>query len=149
LPLHPSLAWGSTMVDKPTRLKAAHLIEDFTQGKLTNDEFVDRCPKSADKSLRAISSMTWFAYSDLREHRLEGKHALTDKGKEMFQRCIVFLNTELEYSGPDDLFDATAGLKRLWHWITRSTEPVEPEWMQWWPFDSLEQFNRYKANQGI
>jgi len=131
------------------RLKAAHLIEDFMRGNLTNYGFEDRYPKSADKSLQAIRSMAWFAYSDLREHRLEGKHALTEKEKEVFQRCILFLNTELEYSGPDDFFDATAGLKRLWHWITRSTESVEAEWMQWWPFDSLEQFNRYKANQPI
>jgi hypothetical protein len=85
----------SQMMDKASRLKAANLIQDFRQGKITNDEFVRAFPRSDDKAVKAIGSMLWFCYDDLHEHRLIGKHALSADGEMLVDRCILFLNTDL------------------------------------------------------
>ena len=120
------------MVDKQSRLKAANLVQDFKSGRITNDEFVAAFPSSDDAAIMAIRSMLWFCYDDLREHRLTGKWALTDDGENLFNRCILFLKTDLEYCGRKNLASISASLERWWRWLTRKSEPaIAP----WWPFE--------------
>ena len=61
------------MVDKLRRVEAAKLIEDFLSCRITNFEYDERYPRSDDPALFAIYSMLWFAYSDLRNHRMDGR----------------------------------------------------------------------------
>ena len=121
------------MVDKHSRLKALNLIHDFKHGVITNDEFVTAFPRSNDAAIGAIGSMLWFCYDDLRQHRLTGKWALTLEGEKLFDRCILFLKTDLEYYGPANLASISMALKRLWRWLTRNSEAVITPW---WPFEN-------------
>lgn len=126
------------MVDKPKRLEAAKLIEDFLACRITNFQYGDRYPRSTgDPALLAIYSMLWFAYSDVREHRMEGKHALKNEGRKLADQCILFLRTESEYHGPKNFVSLSAPLKKIWYWLRRKSPPelTEPAW----PFDTSEQ----------
>lgn len=124
------------MVDRQSRLRAANLIQDFQPAAITNDELVDTFPRSPDRAIVAIRSMLWFCYDDLREHRLTGKWALTKEGEELFERCILFLKTDLEYCGRENLAGIFASLERWWRWLTRNPEPaIAP----WWPFETQAQ----------
>lgn len=123
------------MVDKQSRLKTANLIQDFKHGVITNDEFVAGFPRSNDAAIGAIRSVLWFCYDDLREHRLTGKWALTVEGEKLFDRCILFLKTDLEYHGPANLASIPMALERLRRWLTRNSEPVITPW---WPFRNQE-----------
>ena len=134
------IVYPQTM-DRASRLKAANLIQDFRQGKITNDEFIHAFPRSDDKAIQAINSMLWFCYSDLREHRLTGKHALTVEREMLVDRCILFLNSDFEYSGQTTFISFLAPLKKFWRWARRNREPaIGP----WWPFDDQAQIKEYE-----
>ena len=128
------------MVDKAKRLEAAKLTEEFLACRITNFEYADRYPRSTgDPALLAIHSMLWFAYSDVREHRMDGKHALNNEGQQLAERCILFLKTDNEYHGPENLVSLSAPFKRIWYWLRRKSPPdlTGPAW----PFDSAEQLD--------
>jgi hypothetical protein len=84
------------------------LIEDFLSCRITNFEYADRYPRSDDPALFAIHSMLWFAYSDVREHRMDGKHALSSEGRQVVEHCLLFLKTEFEYHGPRNFVSLSA-----------------------------------------
>ena len=126
------------MVDRPKRLEAAKLIEDFLGCRITNYQYDDRYPRSPnDPALFAIYSMLWFAYSDVREHRMDGEHELSDEGRHLADQCILFLKTENEYHGPKNFVSLSAPFKRIWYWLRRKSEPelIDPTW----PFDNAKQ----------
>jgi hypothetical protein len=125
------------MVDKPKRVEAAKLIEDFLSCRITNFEYDARYPRSDDPALFAIYSMLWFAYSDLRKHRMDGKHRLSSEGRQVVENCILFLRTEFEYHGPRNFVSLSAPFKRVWYKLrgTAPPEPISPVW----PFDASEQ----------
>ena len=125
------------MVDKPKRMEAAQLIEDFLSCRITNFEYSDRYPRSDDPVLFAIYSMLWFAYSDVREHRMDGKHALNGEGQQVVERCILFLKTEFEYQGPRKFQSLSAPFKRIWYKLRGTAVPELISRV--WPFDTPEQ----------
>jgi hypothetical protein len=61
--------------------------------RITNFEYDERYPRSDDPALFAIYSMLWFAYSDVRKHRMDGKYALSSEGRQVVENCILFLRT--------------------------------------------------------
>jgi hypothetical protein len=103
------------MVDRVARNKFAELLRHFVAGNLTNFEYedtADRILKNAareDRSLWAIHSRVWFFYSDVREHRLRDRHALTDEGRSAVARWILFLYSDLEYEWPIRSFISLSG----------------------------------------
>jgi hypothetical protein len=128
------------MVDKAKRLEAAKLIEDLLACRITNFQYDDRYPRSAtDPALFAIYSRLWSAYSDVREHRMDGKHVLDGYGQAVAGQCILFLKTDNEYHGPKKLVSLSAPLKRVWYRLRRKSEPelIGPAW----PFDDAEQLD--------
>jgi hypothetical protein len=135
------------MVDKPKRMEAARLIEDFLSCRITNFEYADRYPRSDDPALFAIHSMLWFAYSDVREHRMDGKHELRSEGRQLVEHCILFLNSEFEYHGQRNFVSLSAPFKRIWRKLRGRTEPelISPVW----PFDAPEQLEaaRHEVNR--
>ena len=54
----------------------------------------------------------WFCYSDTTEHTLSGEHALTDEGRAIIERCLLFLRCDLEFQWP-------ASRVGLWYPILR------------------------------
>jgi hypothetical protein len=107
----------STRVDNPTmpqsatididaRKQAAELVQKFRDGVITNDEFRDSWPcskgkdKHGDRALGAINSMLWFTYSDTRSHKL----TLTPDLRSLYDRCFLFLNSDIEYRWQRDEF---------------------------------------------
>ncbi len=134
------------MVDREKRFQAADLIGKLMSGEITNYEYEDRLPRSPeDPAIHAIHTAVWFTYSDVREHRIDGKSALTPEARRILEQCIVFLKTDLEYSGPKSFIDMTAPFKRLWNFISRKKEEEIPSF---WPFDNDEQLEgaRRKLN---
>jgi hypothetical protein len=126
------------MVDKPKRLQAAKLIEDFLACGITNFQFRDCFPRSTDDpALLAIYSMLWFGYSDIHEHRMDAKHALSNEGRQLAEQCILFLKKANEYHGPKNFVSLSAPVPRIWYWLRRKRPPelIGPEW----PFDNAEQ----------
>lgn len=91
----------------PSRLQAASLVERLRDGEITNFEFESAWPTEGDpdkRALRAVRTMLWRYYSDLYEHKLDGKHRLSLEGREQFNLCALFLRSGLEYEWAIDDF---------------------------------------------
>jgi hypothetical protein len=142
------------MVDAASRTRAAEAIQRFRDGAITNMEFEGLwpCYDRRDRGLRAIETMLWRFYDDFREHKLAEDYELTPEGRRLFDRCILFLRTELEYSWADDDFIGTrshAGLTllglsesnwedvRLKHLHIVGDDPF-------WPFFSRREYEDYR-----
>jgi len=55
--------------------------------------------------------MLWRSYSDVHEHTVtEEGHQLSPEVREIFDRCALFLRTDLEYRWPTDNFAGNGGL---------------------------------------
>jgi hypothetical protein len=134
------------MVDKQTRLQAASLIRDFKSGRITNDQFAVGFPRSGDRAIGAINSMLWFYYDDLRTHRLTGKWSLSEERAQLFDRCALFLPTDLEYHGEANFVSIFAPFQRLWFSLTRKPEPKID--LSCWPFDNQTQMESSKRSLG-
>ena len=101
------------MIDTDSRRNAAELIERFRDGEISNFEFADSWPRydGRDRALKAVETMLWRSYSDLDEHTLaEEGHELTSEVRDIFDRCILFLRSDLEYQWPEDNFIGIRGL---------------------------------------
>jgi len=131
------------MVDKERRLRAAQLIEKLISCQITNYEYDDQFPRCEDDpALHAIYTALWFTYSDVREHRMDGKHALKPEARETVDQCVLFLKTDIEYRGPKNFIDLTAPFKRLWNFVRGKRG--RNELPDYWPFDSDEQLQSAK-----
>lgn len=89
------------MIDRLARTELARGLRRLVSGRVTNDEFEDQLPRevrsSRDAGVRAIRAATWKLYDDLREHRLEGPHALGRIGRRHVARWVLFLKSNDEY----------------------------------------------------
>jgi hypothetical protein len=90
------------MVDREARRNVAELLRHFVAGLITNDEFVNRCPRRCqDLAVRQIlTEGAWFLYDDLHEHRLTGKWKLSAQQRSHVARWILFLEGDLPYEWP-------------------------------------------------
>lgn len=114
------------------RNRAADLIESLVARRITNDEFDDGYPLgSGDRAISPIFWQVWHFYDDLHEHRLEGEYALTSDGKELLDRCVRFLRSELPYRWPP--LESVPILPRLICLLTSKYQRRDPEA---WPFQS-------------
>ena len=101
----------SPVIDRPSRDFAASLIRRFRDGALTNDQFQDEWPSNReDRALGALATMLWHFYDDRKEHTLTGRHALTLDGREFFDRCVLFAESDLPYEWPEEDFIGINGL---------------------------------------
>jgi hypothetical protein len=84
------------------------------EGAISNDEFAQKFPRNQDDpALRAIYSEMWFFYSDTFEHRLSGKYALNEEQRANFERCLLFLRSNLEFQWPRPAYRLRYGIIRL------------------------------------
>lgn len=89
------------MIDTQARIKAAELLRHLAAGLITNDQYENRQPPSSDPTIHQIFFYGgWPLYSDLYEHRLVGKEALSKKVKHEVARGILFLRSGLPYEWP-------------------------------------------------
>jgi len=90
------------MVNREKRDLARQLIEKFLAGEITNDDFVNNypCREKEDRAVVAIYERVWGYWDDRHTHKLMGKHELDPEARELFERCIAFLNSDLEYEWP-------------------------------------------------
>ena len=88
------------MIDRVSRDKLAELLHQFVAGRITNDEFQDRSPRSGDPAVREVVKEAWLLYDDLREHRLTGKWKLTPQTRTDVAQWIMFLKTDQPYEWP-------------------------------------------------
>ncbi len=101
------------MIDRHARNIAADALREFLAGSISNEAYERRYPRSKDDpALWGIYQNIWFCYSDTSEHTLTGKHALTEEGRAVFERCILFLRSDLEFQWP-------ATKLRLWYPLLR------------------------------
>ncbi len=147
-------------------MKAADLIIRFRDGHITNFDFDESWPHydRRDRGLKAVQTMLWRSYSDVHEHTLtEEGHQLSPELHELFDRCALFLRTDLEYEWPYDNFIGIGGLgifgriltlglstfldraiqkreeQRLTQMLVIGTEAA-------WPFISVTDYERHRCS---
>jgi len=102
------------MVERCKRDKAATVIRDLIDGKITNEEFMRQFPRSGDDpALPAILTAAWMQFSDRRIHRLTGRDTPTPDSRAVLERCWLFLATELEFQWPPRKSRVGKGLLQL------------------------------------
>lgn len=90
------------MVDREARDKAAKAVRGFMlECSITNWEYEDRYPESkADRAVLCIFQQLWFWYDDMHEHKMLGEYRLSPEHLEVIDRCLLFLQSDLEYIWP-------------------------------------------------
>lgn len=106
------------MVDLERRKKLAYHLRHLVTGLISNDEFEEsitddisfgwlpeqyyrsKDAKFDDPIIRPILELCWCLYSDLENHKLTGKHQLSDEELKDVARIILFLNSDFEYEWP-------------------------------------------------
>lgn len=89
------------MIDRKARNILAESYRHLISGQITNDEFEDRLKFSKDIAIDEIYYRgAWPLYDDLHEHKLTGEWAISEEGKPIAARFILFLKTDLEYEWP-------------------------------------------------
>lgn len=85
-------------MDSPARSKLAEAARALVAGRITNDQFDERVPRSVDPAIREIHEKGfWPLYDDLRVHRLVGPCRLDSEQREFAARCVMFLKSGLPY----------------------------------------------------
>jgi len=146
--------FGEKMIDTPARKKSAKLLRHLAAGLITNDQYEDSQPRSADPAIYQIFYHGgWPLYSDLYEHRLRGKKSLPAEVKHGVARVILFLRSDLSYEWPVltgwrelgwsflSLFTfGCIGRKRYRHWMQFGDHDV-------WPFFRRADFEQAKLRR--
>lgn len=75
--------------------------------------------------------MLWRFYDDREEHRLSHEgHLLTPDGRAIFNRCVAFLRSDLEYEWRDDNFRNFGGFGVAGQIITLGLSIFVDRWMR-------------------
>ena len=102
------------MVDRHARDIAADVLREFMEGSLSNQEYEKKYPRSKDDpALWEIYVQVWFFYSDVKKHKLTGKHAPNEEQRAFLERCILFLESANEFEWPRQKFRPWYGILRL------------------------------------
>jgi hypothetical protein len=89
------------MVNRQKRAIGKHLVEGFAGGTTSSREIDNDFPTDKnDPALAAIWRQLWFLWDDFHTHTLTGKYAPTPEGRAMMDRCLAFLESDLEYEWP-------------------------------------------------
>jgi len=138
------------MVDRAARDQLALSLRRLVCGKISNDQFEDGIRKTEDVAIAAIAEMAWLLYSDMKEHRLVGRHVIDPSDRREVLRWILFLDSDLEYLWPEMRLAGQHPLRRV--------RPVLTRWLGWqisaetvarflaagdyaaWPFVSRSQY---------
>jgi len=86
---------------RPARIVLAEALRQLASGTITNFDF-ERwiSTHQEDRAAREIDEFAWSFYDDFTEHKLRGRHRLSKLQRQVFARCVMFLQTDLEYEYP-------------------------------------------------
>ena len=88
-------------IDQQARETLAESTRWLVGARITNFQFDDALPESADPAIREIyNQFLWLLYCDLREHRLIGADKLSQVQRDVAIRCVLFLKSGLPYLWP-------------------------------------------------
>jgi len=88
-------------IDQQARETLAESTRWLIGARITNFQFDDAVPKSADPAIHEIyNQLLWLLYCDLREHRLIGADKLSQAQRDAAARCVLFLKSGLPYLWP-------------------------------------------------
>jgi hypothetical protein len=117
------------MIDLEKRKKLAFHLRQLSNGQISNDEFEESVmedvtdgwlpeqyhrseqSKNDDPVIRPILEMAWGLYDDTRNHKLNGRDALTEYAFKEIARYILFLQSNQKYDW--DFVDLTHPLMRF------------------------------------
>jgi hypothetical protein len=92
------------MIDRPSRDAFALALRRYAGRRISSDDLDDLVlARTDDAGLTAIKGVAWTLYSDLDDHRAEGRYALTLAQRKDIARWIFFLRSEIEYAYPAHL----------------------------------------------
>lgn len=92
------------MIDREARMEAARAVRRFLDCVTNNEEYLSEYPsppsfgrRGKDPAIRAIYEFTWNWCDDFDTHRLEGEHRLDEEARGIGWRCVLFLESDIEY----------------------------------------------------
>ena len=138
------------MIDQTQRDAARRVLRSFIDGEITNDDFEAQFPRNAeDPAIPAIKANVWMLYSDLRQHKLTGKHAPNAEYRAILERCVLFLETNLEFEWPVPKISLSNIFTNLWsHAKARlgkpTSQPSEGD-EDVWPFFRKQDYDKTAA----
>jgi len=94
-------------------------------------------PKSQDPALKAIRYFAWGQFSDLRVHTLTERDAPLPEHRALIGRCLLFLQTDLEFKwpSPPGLGEGLLRIASLGRWSGTSEEEYKSKGdFDVWPF---------------
>ena len=95
---------GRAMVIPEARSRVHKGLDDLITGRITNMEFdpvYDEFHCSPDRAVAAIAQFGWGLYSDSVTYRITEHYRISPEAREMANRCLLFLKTDLGYAWPD------------------------------------------------
>lgn len=103
------------MIDINRRKKLAYHLRQLSVGLISNDDFEERIMKDVtygylpeqyyrakeaendDSVIRPILEFSWCLYNDTYNHKLKGRHELSDAQIKEIARYILYLHSDFEY----------------------------------------------------
>ena len=92
------------MICRQSRDRLALALRRYVTGRISNDDLDGIDVDWRDRGAVAVKQMAWTLYSDTKHHYATGKHAITDVGKRIIARWVIFLHSEEEYLWPEYSF---------------------------------------------
>ncbi len=95
---------GAAMVIPEARARLHKALGDLLAGRITNMEFdivYSEMQSSEDRGVAEVARFGWGLYSDSMTYRLTEHYLIKPQMREIAERCLLFLKTELEYGWPD------------------------------------------------
>jgi len=98
------------MIDREFRDQAGLAVRRFLDCTIDNNDFQLEYPlkPSDDPVIRAIQEYVWHWYDDLSVHKLIKDHALSDDEREIGERCVLILRSDVEYEWRESKFISSA-----------------------------------------
>ena len=141
------------MVNLEKRRFASQLISKYLSLEITNDDLSDDFPRDkSDQAFAAIWENLWGYYDYMYTHKAEGKHQLLGEDRKLFERCALFLRTDLEYEWPPH--DWISFKYLLWRLLRRRTW-IEQKFDEFkshgdfevWPFIRREDYAKFTLDR--
>ncbi len=98
--MSPKDSDGNDMIDRPSRDRLSAQLRRYMCGRITNWELDDTEDELKEDSDRAIAQIVWLTYSDIPKFRAVGVRRVDEGTRTTYERCILFLDSELEYEWP-------------------------------------------------
>jgi len=127
------------------------MVEGFAAGTITSSEMDNDFPSDKnDPALAGIWERLWVLWDDFHNHTLTGKYAPQPEVRAMMERCIAFLDSDLEYEWPSLMASFWLIFLRVLRFRKRAAEVEEHEAqelaklgdLEVWPFLRREDWER-------